>query len=55
MLASGKPNFTSPLRKTVVWSGAMKRDASTNWPTPAVQRLNTLNWNAIAGNFGTRI
>ncbi len=29
----------SCLRNTVVWSGAMNRTLSVNWPTPAVQRL----------------
>ena len=29
------------LRSTVVWSGAMSRTVSVNWPMPAVQRLKT--------------
>ena len=39
--ASRSSNFISALRSTVVWSGAMSRTLSVNWPMPAVQRLKT--------------
>src|ERR1039457_5953061 len=54
-LGSCRENLTSPLRSTVVWSGAMNRTLSVNWPRPAVQRLKTLNLKATTGSCGTRI